>query len=271
MSENVVLEVDQLAAGYDDLDVIRNISFSLLEGDMLGIVGPNGSGKSTLLKALTRSIPVHSGRVRIHGRDLSEFRANDLAQTVSVIPQSSPLPEGFSALEIALMGRTPYLRLLQSERPSDLALARRSMLQTDTLHLAERSVSDLSGGERQRVVVARALTQQSPILLMDEPTVHMDIGHQLSLLDLIVELQKKQHLSVVTVVHDLTLAAQYCDRLILLSEGEIFAAGTVESVLNPDTIRAVYNAGVRVDIHPDTGRPYVLPVPGFHKHPADPQ
>jgi iron complex transport system ATP-binding protein len=265
MTSQPVLSVEHLVAGYGDVDAVTDITFQLAEGEVLGIVGPNGSGKSTLLKAITRGIPIRSGTVTIHDQPLESFRENELARRVSVIPQTAPLPEGFSALDVTLMGRTPHLRLLQSEGPSDLAIARRSMLQTDTLAFADRTVNELSGGERQRVVVARALTQQSPILLMDEPTVHLDIGHQIELLDLIVDLTRKQSLSVVTVVHDLMLAAQYCDRLLLLSKGGVYEAGEVQDVLTPDTIRAVYNVDVRVVPHPDSGRPVVLPIPAHFR------
>jgi iron complex transport system ATP-binding protein len=265
MTETSVLKAENLSAGYGERDAIQLIDFELREGEVLGLVGPNGSGKSTLLKAITREIPPRSGTVSIHGTPLESFRANDLARALTVIPQSASLPEGFSALEITLMGRTPYLSLLQTEGPTDLAIARRSMLQTDTLTFADRTVNELSGGERQRVVVARALTQQSPILLMDEPTVHLDIGHQLELLDLVLDLTRKRTFSVIAVVHDLTLAAQYCDRLLLLSEGRIYSSGTVHEVLRPDTIRTVYNVDARVIDHPETGLPVVLPIPGHHR------
>jgi iron complex transport system ATP-binding protein len=178
------------------------------------------------------------------------------------VPQTALLPDGFTALEVTLMGRTPYLRLLQSEGPEDLKIARRSMLQTDALHLSDRDVNELSGGERQRVIVARALTQQSPILLMDEPTVHLDIGHQIGLLDLVRELASEQSLSVIAVVHDLSLAAQYCDRLVLLKDGEMFATGAPDAVLQPATVKTVYGLDVHVISHPTTGRPVVVPIPG---------
>ena len=255
-----VLEIRNLVAGYDDVEVVKGISFSLFEGEILGIVGPNGSGKSTLLRAMTQVLPVRSGDVFLRGGALSNYRQDELARSMAVVPQAALLPEGFSALEVTLMGRTPYLRLLQSEGPQDLTIARRSMLQTDTLGLAEREINELSGGERQRVIVARALTQQSPILLMDEPTVHLDIAHQIGLLDLVEQLAQNQSLSVIAVIHDLTLAAQYCDRLILLDHGSVHSSGPVEDVIRPETIRTVYDVDVRVIPHPDTGRPVVLPV-----------
>lgn len=256
---DTVLQIEDLTVGYGERDVIKGVSLALAKGEVLGIVGPNGSGKSTLLRGLTRALPVRSGSARVGGSELDGMSANQLARTMAVVPQGAVLPDGFSALEVTLMGRTPYLRLLQSEGTEDLTVARRSMLQTDTLDLAERPVNELSGGERQRVIVARALTQQSPILLMDEPTVHLDIAHQVGLLDLIEELARNQGLSVIAVVHDLTLAAQYCDRLILLRDGVVFAAGPVGDVLTRETVRAVYDIDVTIVEHPQTGRPVVLP------------
>ncbi len=254
-----ILSVDNLVAGYEDSDVLRGVSFSLQEGEILGIVGPNGSGKSTLLRSLTRILPARAGDVRLRGESVTESRPDELARTMAVVPQSAILPDGFSALEVTLMGRTPYLRLLQSESPEDLQIARRSMLQTDTLALAERPVNELSGGERQRVIVARALAQQSPILLMDEPTVHLDLAHQIGLLELVEQFARNQSLSVIAVIHDLTLAAQYCDRLIMLDRGEIHATGTPEEVVTEAIIAGVYGARIRVIEHPETGRPVVLP------------
>lgn len=254
-----VLSVKNLVAGYDDIDVLRGLSFSLFEGEILGIVGPNGSGKSTLLRALTRILPVRSGDVRLRGDSISASRPDELARTMAMVPQSAILPDGFSALEITLMGRTPYLRLLQSEGPDDLQIARRSMLQTRTLGLADRPINELSGGERQRVIVARALAQQSPVLLMDEPTVHLDLAHQFGLLDLVEQFARNQSISVIAVIHDLTLAAQYCDRLIMLDDGAIRAIGSPDDVITEEVILQVYGARTRVIAHPDSGLPVVLP------------
>jgi iron complex transport system ATP-binding protein len=262
MSGEPIIEITGLTAGYGDRDVLHGVDLCLNEGEILGIVGPNGSGKSTLLRAVTQALPLRSGSACLRGDPVDRIRPGELARAIAVVPQVALLPEGFTALEVTLMGRTPYLRLLQSEGPEDLTIARRSMLQTDTLDLAERTTNELSGGERQRVIVARALTQQAPVLLMDEPTVHLDIGHQISLLDLVNELARQQSLSVIAVIHDLTLAAQYCDRLVLLHNGAVFAAGSPREVLQPESIRAVYGVETSVIDHPTTGRPVVLTVPG---------
>jgi iron complex transport system ATP-binding protein len=262
MNQQCVIEVEDLFAGYEGKDVLRGVNLSLYEGEILGVVGPNGSGKSTLIRAITQGLNARAGTLQLRGAPVQGFRPHELARTMSVVPQSALLPDGFTALEVTLMGRSPYLRLLQSEGPEDLAIARRSMLQTDTLALADRPTNELSGGERQRVIVARALTQQAPVLLLDEPTVHLDIGQQSSLLDLVRELTRQQSLSVIAVIHDLSLAAQYCDRLLMLDHGVVVASGAVPDVLRADTIGAVYGVEVRIIDHPDTGKPVVLPVPG---------
>jgi iron complex transport system ATP-binding protein len=243
-------------------DVLTNISLTLNQGEMLGIVGPNGSGKSTLVRSITHALKPRQGSIRISGRGVAEMGATELARLVAVVPQSAILPEGFSALEIALMGRTPYLRLLQSEGPEDLRIARRSLLNTGSLSYADRMVQELSGGERQRVIVARAIAQESPVLLLDEPTVHLDIGHQIALLDLVRKLIGEQGLSVVAVIHDLTLAGQYCDRLMMLGNGQVVTEGEPGDVLRPEIIHSVYDVDVRVLSHPDTGKPVIVPVPG---------
>jgi iron complex transport system ATP-binding protein len=179
---------------------------------------------------------------------------------VAVVPQEPALPLAFSALECVLMGRTPHLRLLENEGASDFEAARRAMERTETWEFAERPVGELSGGERQRVVVARALAQETPVLLLDEPTAHLDIGHQAAVLALMRELCREEGKAVLAVVHDLTLAAAYCDRLVLLAPGGTVAAeGTPNEILQSDVLSAVYGTEVEVFAHPRTGRPVVAP------------
>jgi iron complex transport system ATP-binding protein len=187
------------------------------------------------------------------------MRSSELAKLMAVVPQDPALPPAFSALELVLMGRTPHLRLLQNEGPADIAAARRAMQATDTWELADRLLGELSGGERQRVVVARALAQETPVLLLDEPTTHLDIGHQASVLALVRRAAVQDGKAVLAVVHDLTLAAQYCDRLVILNGGCVVACGTPPQVLTADLLREVYGASVSVFPHPDTGRPVVAP------------
>jgi iron complex transport system ATP-binding protein len=183
------------------------------------------------------------------------------------VPENPALPEAFTVLEVVLMGRTPHLGLLQSERRADWAAVRRALEQTDAWHLANRRIGELSGGERQRVVVARALAQETPLLLLDEPTAHLDVGHQATVLELVLRLchppetdgTDNRAKAVLAVVHDLTLAAQYCDRLAMLSEGRLVALGPPQEVLLPQVLASVYRTQVSVFTHPLTGRPVVTP------------
>ncbi|MDP2948115.1 MAG: ABC transporter ATP-binding protein [Chloroflexota bacterium] len=260
-----MLEIRDLTVAYGDLVALRQVSLSLSEGEMLGVVGPNGSGKSTLIRAITRVVRPRSGAIRLDGRDATRLSQRELAQRVAVVPQNPYLPDAFTALEVALMGRTPHLGLLQSEGRADLAAVRRALEQTDTWHLATRRAGELSGGERQRVVVARALAQEAPILLLDEPTAHLDVGHQATVLDLVRRLCRESGAdtrprAVLAVVHDLTLAAQYCDRLVMLNDGRVAAEGKPYEVLSPEILASVYGTRVWVFPHPLTGRPVVTPM-----------
>ncbi len=246
-------------AGRRKIAALRDVSLALAEGELVGLVGPNGSGKTTLVRAITKAVTPAAGVVRVCGQDVSRLRQSFLARQVAVVPQDPSLPEGFSAFECVLMGRTPHLRLLQNEGQEDIAAAQRAMAATDTLELASRPVSELSGGERQRVAVARALAQETPVLLLDEPTAHLDIGHQVSVLELVRSLCREKGKAVLAVVHDLTLAGQYCDRLVMLSGGAVVAEGEPGDVLREELLSQVYEAAVTVLPHPQTGRPVVAP------------
>ncbi len=238
---------------------LRDAGLSLAPGELVGLVGPNGSGKTTFLRAATGIVRPQAGEVRVFGDPVASLRQAEIARRIAVVPQSPLVPEGFTVLEAVLMGRTPYLRLLQNEGQSDLEKARRALRLTDTWSLAGRPVGELSGGERQRVVLARALAQDTPILLLDEPTAHLDIGHQASVLGLVRSLCRAEGKAALAVGHDLTLAAQYCDRLVMLRAGAIVAEGSPAEVLRPDLLRQVYGASVEVFPHPGNGRPVVAP------------
>jgi len=256
-----MLEIKDLRADYGGAPVLRGVSLDVAAGEVAGLVGPNGSGKTTLVRAITRVTPIRSGEARLLGEDCRALTRAALARRVAVVPQNAALPEGFTVLEIILMGRTPHLRLLQSEGPPDLAAARRALTQTDTTALASRFAHQLSGGERQQVVIARALAQEAPVLLLDEPTSHLDVGHQMAVMDLVRRLCRERGLAVLATIHDLTLAALYCDRLVLLDRGAVVAEGTPDSVLRPELIARTYGAEVTVLRHPVSGRPVVVPLP----------
>lgn len=258
------LEVRDLTVGYSTAReqrlALREVSLQLFAGELLGLVGPNGSGKTTLLRAVTRVVRPLAGEVRVCGDYVSTLSQRELACRVAVVPQDPLLPDSFSALECVLMGRTPHLHLLQNEGRVDHEATQRAMILTETQSLAERPVGQLSGGERQRVVVARALAQETPVLLLDEPTAHLDIGHQAGVLGLMRTLCRDQGKAVLAVVHDLTLAASYCDRLVMLrGGGTVVAEGSAADILTRELLSEVYGADVDVFPHPRTGRPVVAP------------
>ncbi len=252
-----ILTVSDLALGYRGRPVLEGVSFEVSTGELVGLIGPNGSGKSTLLKGISGTLRPTSGRVRVGGRDVSSLGRGTLARVLAVVPQSPNLPDDFTALEIVLMGRAPHLGLLQAEGSRDLAKVRRAMQATDTLDLADRPVGELSGGERQRLVVARALTQEPSLLLLDEPTSHLDVHHQVQVME-ILRAQVGQGLAALAVFHDLNLAAQFCDRLLLLHRGRIVAAGSPDEVITAETVARVYGPGIVVTRHPTNGRPTAL-------------
>jgi iron complex transport system ATP-binding protein len=258
------IRVENISLGYGPRQVVKDISFSLPAGQMTGLVGPNGSGKSTIIKALSRVLAPQSGRVLVDGRDMREFPRRELARLLGVVPQIPLLPGSFSAFEVVLMGRNPHLGLLRYEGRHDMEIAMEAMRQTGTVHLAGRRIGELSGGEIQCVVIARVLTQQPRIILMDEPTANLDVGRQIEILDLMQGLCRREGLTVGVALHDLNLAVQYCSRMVLLAEGGIRASGTPQEVVNAENIQAAYGPGSVV--HWLDGLPAVLPRAGTSRN-----
>ena len=225
--------------------VVDGVTFDVPSGSWLNVVGPNGAGKTTLLRVLAGLQPF-DGTVDVDGRDSTTFRRREWAKTVALVPQVPQLPAGMTVAHYVLLGRTPHLPPLGGETRADLDAASAAMARLDLLDLAERPVSTLSGGERQRVLVARLLAQDASIALLDEPTTALDVGHQQQVLDLVDELRADHALTVVATMHDLTLAAQYGDRIALLDDGRVVANGTADEVLREDTLSELYRARVRV-------------------------
>jgi len=252
------LRLDKVSLGYGKRTVLEDINLEAKPGEMLGIIGPNGSGKSTLIRGITRLISPNSGQIFIDGQDIASMSRGDLARLTAVVPQNAALPELFTAFEVVLMGRTPHLGLFRYEGEKDLAIVKRAMEATQTIAFAERRISELSGGERQRLTIARALAQEPKIILLDEPTAHLDINYQIETLDLAHQLCQEQKLIVVTALHDLNLAAQYCDRLVILNQGKIYSQGAPKTVINAQTIKEVYGAEVYVYPHPINDLPATL-------------
>lgn len=237
--------------------VVRDVSFNLKAGGFYGIVGPNGAGKSTLLKLLDRYLIPQSGSIYLNDRNLNSYTLRELAQEVALIPQTS-LYFPFTVRQVVELARTPFSSRLQKLSPSDLKIVEESMEATDVQHLAQRLVSDLSGGERQRVTIARAFAQQTGVLLLDEPTSHLDLEHQIRTCQLLQE-RSRQGALCVAVLHDLNLVASYCDYIFVLNHGELAREGSPQDVFTPALIQEIYNVTVPTLFHPETGRPIIVP------------
>ena len=253
-----MIEVRDVTLGYGRKTVLENINISIQPGEMVGLIGPNGCGKSTVIKALSRVISPRSGKIILDGEDVTGIPRRDLARRIGVVPQLPLLPSAFTAFEIVLMGRNPHMGLFQYEGPRELDMAWQSMMKTGTQHLADRRVSELSGGEIQCLLIARVLTQHTGAILLDEPTANLDIGRQTEVLGLIKSLCAADSLMVLAALHDLNLAAQYCNRLLLLSGGRIHATGTPAEVITAENIREVYGADNCVYTHPLNRLPAVI-------------
>lgn len=266
MDAGGTLEAKGVYAGYRQKDVIQDLDITIGPGDFIGIVGPNGSGKTSFLRSLSRVLKPSKGVVLLSDEDIYGIPSRAVARELAVVPQDQMVSFDFCALEIVLMGRNPHLGRLQAAGARDLEIARQAMERANVWHLADRLLSELSGGERQRVVIAQALAQSPRLLLLDEPTQHLDIQHQLSLLELLDEMTR-EGLAAVVVMHDVNLAAQYCREIIMIRKGREFARGAPVAVLTQANIREVFGVDSIVTTHPVTGRPSVtfLPAPAVRE------
>ena len=254
---------------YGSRAILRGINLEAARGEIVGLVGPNGSGKTTFLWIVSGALTPQAGSVHILGRELRSLRPRDRARAVAVVQQAPAVPTGFTALEVVLMGRNPYLGLLQWEGPKDLEVCQRVMELTETWEFADRLLASLSGGEMQRVFIARALAQETPVLILDEPTAHLDISYQASVFDLVETIRRETRITVLVAMHDLSLAAQYCDRIAALHQGSIVAEGAPSQVLNPELVAQVFGARVSIVQHPVHKTPVVLPVGRAARTPGD--
>ena len=257
----VSLQVRQVYFSYLDGLVLRSINLSIKAGEMVGLIGPNGSGKTTLIKLASGVLKPNQGEIKLDGSSLGRLNRKSIARSVAVVPQQFNIPFAFTATEVVMLGRTPFLRVFAGESEVDKQFVSNALELVGISELKGRRFDELSGGERQKVILAMALAQQPKLLLLDEPTVHLDITHQVEILELVRRLNVERGLTVIAAMHDLNLASLYFDRLILLKEGRVSADGTPAEVLTEDRIREVFLASVRVEPHPVTGVPHIVIMP----------
>ena len=255
---SAALVFEEVGVAYPGRAVLHGVSLGIEAGQVMAIVGPNGVGKSTLIKVASGILrPVH-GRVLVDGQDVGDLEPPERARRLAVVPQATRVPPAFTAEQVVLMGRTPYLGWLDREGPEDRARAAEAMQRTHTAGLAGRPMGELSGGEQQRVLVARALAQSAGVLLLDEPTAHLDLRHQDETLRLVRNLAGEAGLAVVIALHDLNLVARFADRVALLSDGGVKKLGVPQEVLTPELLAAAYGLEIHVMNHPIHGTPLVL-------------
>jgi len=241
---------------------MSGLDFTVRQGEILGVIGPNGSGKSSLLKLLSKLARPLDGTIRLFGVELGTLSRESISRQVAYMPQDLSYDFPFSVLDMVLMGRFPYRRsglwnLVGWERQEDLAVAEDAMAQTDVRHLANRMIDTLSAGERQRVLLARALAQVPRVLMLDEPTAHLDLNHQLDVCRILKRIHAQFQMTVLLVSHDINLASQYCDRILVMKQGALVCIGSPQEVVHPQVLTEVYGCQVLVDAHPDTGLPRV--------------
>jgi iron complex transport system ATP-binding protein len=254
------LTVNDLRFAYGDQAVLMDLCLDAEVGEVVGVLGPNGCGKTTLFKIITGLLSPTKGTIFIDGADISDLDSRSRAQLVATVPQEPLTPVGFTVAEVVLMGRNPHLSLLEFEHPNDRQIATTVMELTDILHLAHRSLFSLSGGERQRVIVALALVQQTPVLLLDEPTSNLDLYAQTKVMSLVQNVCRAQGATILVAMHDLTLAAQWCDRVVLMADGNSRMQGLPDRVLTEQNVADAYGIDVVVTSNPESRTPVVLPM-----------
>lgn len=256
------LRVRRLVAGYAGRPVLRGISFRVRSGEIVGVIGPNGSGKTTLLRCLAGDLSPFRGQVEVLGRAPAERSRRTLALVLAVVPQRYRLPAGFTVREVVTMGRHPHVGLVGQERDRDRQVVEEALAATRTLAVADRDVAGLSGGERQRVTLALGLAQEPDVLLLDEPTAHLDLQQQVATLELLARERRLRGTTAVAVLHDPNLAGRVCDRLVLLRDGRMVASGAPEDTLTPELLGQCLDVRLRAVRQPGGGPDFLVPLEG---------
>jgi ABC-type cobalamin/Fe3+-siderophores transport system ATPase subunit len=259
-----MLTIEHLTAGYNNRKILEDINVSIDDGCVVALIGPNGSGKTTLIRAASGILPLMGGEVRVNGQSLNHLGEQERARLLSVVPQVRSIPPAFTVREVVALGRTPYLNWLGQFSGTDNAIVEEALQQTDLLDLADRSISDLSGGEQQRVLLARALAQETSVMLLDEPTSHLDLQFQVNIMARIHRLAHPDNSqnpgrAILVAVHDLNLLQMFADRVVLLVKGKITATGTPEEVLTEAILSDAYRIPLHLIKDSLTGKTAILP------------
>lgn len=254
------IKIQNLKWKFGDRLILKDINLTIKKGYFYSIIGPNGSGKTTLLRNIAKSLEPKPKTVFVDNVDITRLSRRDMAKRLSVVPQNTNIEFEFTVMDIVLMGRSPYIGRFLAEGRKDLEIAERAMKSTNTWHLKDKPITQISGGERQRVIVARALAQDTDIMLLDEPVSQLDIHHQIELMETIQGLIKDRKITVISVMHDLNLAAQYSDYIILMNEGKVVCQGMPGDVITEENIRRVYKLDSYIMDNPVTGKPFIMHV-----------
>ncbi len=254
-----MLEIRKLTVQYGKRIALDGVDVHLERGQVMGVIGPNGAGKTTLIRALSGVVPITKGEIFLNGKNVGGFSPSERARSMAVVPQARGLPPAFTGWEMVLMGRTPYLNWLGQVSTPDEEIARNAMEKTETWDLRDRRIGELSGGEQQSLLLARALAQKAPLLLLDEPTTHLDLHHQIALLDQVRRLAKDESLTVIAVLHDLNQVNRFADVLLLLLNGKVRAFGTVKAIMKPALLREAFHVSLRILKDPRWRFPIVIP------------
>ena len=249
----MVLDISSLSFNFGSKNILADIDLSIKDKGIVGIIGPNGSGKSTLLKCIYRVLKPKTGTIFIDGKNINDYQFKETAKKMAVVAQHNDTHFDFNVLEMVLIGRSPHKKFMERDSAEDIELAYKSLEQVNMKDFADRNFSSLSGGEKQRIILARALVQNTDCLILDEPTNHLDIKHQLHFMSLAKDLK----ITVISAIHDLNIAAMYCDKIYALKEGQIIAAGSVNEVITEEVIKTLYDVEAKI-IYDEEKKPHVI-------------
>ncbi len=253
-----MLRIDELEFAYDTHQVIRGVSFEAHSGEVIGVIGPNGCGKTTLFRLIMGAYKPSKGTISINGQNIDQLSSLDRSELLAYVPQNPDSPQGFTVGELVMMGRNPYLSLIDWGKPEDFVIAEKALLKTGLTDYIDRPLDHLSGGERQSAFIAMAMAQETQLLLLDEPTANLDLRNQAILMSMVYELSRENETTVIMAMHDLTLAAQWCDKLIMLLNGSVFTEGSPEIVLTAENINLVYDTKVEIQYSSEGNRPIIF-------------